>query len=113
MARKAARPQNDIRGFYIGAVGIRKDGAIVKSRNGPVIMDESVGKSSYPAAHAEYRLCRKLDKGAVVFVCRIRRGDGSFALARPCIDCQRRLTSKGVKKVYYTISDTEYGVMYL
>ena len=111
-ARKAATNKHDVRGILIGACGVRNDGCRVVSSNGPVIMfNES--KGSYPAAHAEARLARKLDVGSVVFVCRVRKVDGSFACARPCPDCQRTLTSRGIKKVYYTISNTEYGVMYL
>lgn len=113
IARRVAIAHDDIRDFYLGAVGIRNDGAIVKASNGPVVMIDSDRKSSYPAAHAEFRLSRKLDKGSIVFVCRIKKGNKSFGLARPCKDCQRKLAAKGVKKVYYTINDHEYGVLFL
>jgi deoxycytidylate deaminase len=113
LARKVALSRKDSRDFLIGSVGIRSDGVLVKACNGPVIIFDDTKKTSYPAAHAEYRLARKLDKGSVVFVCRVKRLDHSFGMARPCRDCQRTLASKGVKKVYYTINDVEFGVLYL
>jgi tRNA(Arg) A34 adenosine deaminase TadA len=112
LAKEVATRKRDTRAYLIGAVGIRCDGATVKACNGPVIMDTE-SRKSYPAAHAEARIVRKLDLGSIVFVCRVRQKDGSFGMARPCIDCQRVLAGKRVKRVYYTVSNTEYGVMYL
>ncbi len=113
IAKKVALAHDDNRGFFLGAIGIRHDGAVVKSCNGPVIIYDDTKKTSYPAAHAEYRLARKLDKGSIVFVCRIRRVDDSFGMARPCQDCQRKLAAKGVKKVNYTLNNNEFGTLYL
>jgi len=117
-AREAAlAKRNDFRNFYVGAVGIRSDGAVVSATNGPAVLNEkekSKGrKHSFPQAHAEYRLCRKLDVGAIVFVYRVKRGSKKVGKARPCEDCQRVLRAVGVSKVYYTINEFEYGVMYL
>jgi len=114
-AKEVATSKKDRRSFYLGAVGIRNDGAIVSATNGPAVMiDDNKGrKKSFPQAHAEYRLARKLDVGAVVFVCRVKRGSKKIGLARPCGDCQRILRAVGVKKVYYTINSYEYGVLYL
>lgn len=113
-ARKAAIANDDERDYFLGAVGIRTDcSKLISACNGPAIIATDTNKKSYPPAHAEYRLARKLNKGSTVFVCRIKSIDGSYAMARPCIDCQRKLASKGVEKVYYTINNYEYGVMYL
>ena len=114
-AKEVALSKKDRRNFYLGAIGIRSDGAVVSSTNGPaVMMDDDKGrKKSFPQAHAEYRLARKLDVDAVVFVCRVKRGSKKIGLARPCEDCQRVLKAVGVKKVYYTINNREYGVLYL
>jgi len=113
-ARELALSKKDKRSFYLGAIGIRSDGAVVSSTNGPAVMNDDKGrKKSFPKAHAEYRLARKLDVGAVVFVCRVKRGSKKIGLARPCEDCQRVLKAVGIKKVYYTINNNEYGVLYL
>jgi len=50
-------------------------------------------------------------RGADLFVCRILK-DNSFALARPCETCYNLARSYGVRRIYYTISDTEYGVIH-
>jgi tRNA(Arg) A34 adenosine deaminase TadA len=93
-----------IRNFMIGAVGIRNDGAIVKSPNAPT---ECPNRN----IHAEKKLCQKLDYNAVVYVARVKYSDGSFAISRPCPDCLRALISKKVKRIYYTIDDKSYGII--
>lgn len=95
----------DNRNFAIGSVGVRHDGVIVASRNSPVI-------GPCRSAHAEYRVSRKIDIGAIIYVVRILR-TGGRAIARPCDDCRKALISKGAKKVYYSINAHEYGVMQL
>lgn len=104
MIAKLAASRQDERSFLLGAVGIRKDGVMVQATNGP---------SRLPCrlAHAEARLCRKLTPGSIVYVVRVRLADGKFGMARPCLSCQKILKSRGIKKVYYSINSTEYGVM--
>lgn len=92
------------RQYRIGAVGIRRDGATVVSNNVPSRLQE-------PAAHAENRLCRKLDRGAIVYVVRLRR-DGGLAMARPCGNCREIMKVRGVKRCYYSINNNEYGVIH-
>ena len=118
-AAAVAIKKDDKRGHRIGAVAIRKDGAIVSASNGGIQETAAEyltvcadGKKRYPQAHAEVRLSRKLDAGSIVFICRVA-GHGSYALAKPCRNCERVLRNKGVKKVYYTISNNEYGVILL
>lgn len=95
----------DRRTFLLGAVGVRSDGVVVKSRNGSY-------RERCPAGHAEARLSRKLDVGSTVFVARILRS-GGLALAAPCKDCRRSLRSRGVRHVYYTIDSDTFGRMVL
>lgn len=106
IAAEQAFSKKDRRSFYLGAVGIRSDGAIVSACNGPTSEPER-------KAHAEYRLAKKLDPGSIVFVCRLLRKDRSFAIAKPCHSCTKMLVSRGVSKVYYTIAPGEYGVLNL
>lgn len=96
---------NDIRTFFLGAVGIRNDGVIVASRN---VASRDVAFSH----HAEARLSRKLTPNSEVWVARVRK-NGEWALARPCASCQIRLKSVGITRVTYTIRENEWGVLVL
>jgi tRNA(Arg) A34 adenosine deaminase TadA len=96
---------DDGRRHRLVAVGVRHDGVVVTARNGKPIGQE-------PRHHAESRLAKKLTPRSDVYVVRInRRGD--FLLARPCKRCANILRSAGAKKVFYSISDNDYGVMKL
>lgn len=106
LATRVANGKRDNRSFKLGALGIRSDGVIVASPNAPCPIPER-------RAHAEYRIASKLTPNSVVYVVRILRFDGSLALSRPCNDCQKVLVSRGVSKVYYSISPNEFGIMNL
>ncbi|MFW9873062.1 MAG: hypothetical protein ACFFG0_08185 [Candidatus Thorarchaeota archaeon] len=103
LAKKVAAKGNDRRRYRLGAVGIRNDGVIVKSKNIPNILPE-------PQAHAEVRLCKKLNPGSIVYVVRID-SENKLTMARPCQNCLRVMRLKGVRKCYYSISEKEYGVI--
>ncbi len=103
LAKKVAAKGKDCRSYRLGAVGVRKDGAIVKSRNIP-------NRLPVIGAHAEARVCKKIDKGSTVYVVRIDR-EGTLVMSRPCNACQRVMRMRGVRRCYYSISETEYGVM--
>lgn len=100
-AALVSRHKDDDRRFFIGAIAIRADGTKVTSCNGNP-------KEPTREHHCEYRLSRKVDRGATVFVCRTL-ADGSIGLSRPCHNCAKVLRFKGVREVYYSISETEYG----
>jgi tRNA(Arg) A34 adenosine deaminase TadA len=95
------------RKFWLGAIGIRRDGTTVYATNGGVPGQRT------PTAHAEFRLSRKLDVGSIVFVARSLRKDSSMANARPCRNCEMAMRNRGVSKVYYTINSDEYGCIEL
>lgn len=103
IAKQVALKGNPIRRNRLGAVGIRCDGAMVASNN-------MNSREQDPRIHAEARLVRKLDYGSDVYVVRVMRS-GELGIARPCIKCQNALRIRGVRRVYYSISDTEYGIM--
>jgi len=96
---------DDIRTFFLGAVGIRNDGVLVASRN-------VASRDVAPSHHAEARLVRKLTPNSAVWVARVRK-NGEWALARPCQSCQIRLKSAGIARVTYTIGEDEWGVIEL
>jgi tRNA(Arg) A34 adenosine deaminase TadA len=104
LAAKIATAKDDKRSFLLSAIGVRSDGAMVRSINAPSISPNRV-------AHAEYRLSRKLDTGAIVYVCRIRLLDGKKAMARPCKSCIKVLKSRGVSKVYFTKGHKTWGCL--
>src|ERR1039457_6921728 len=87
IAAKLAHARDDERTFLIGAVAIRGDGTMISSINMPSKIPNRI-------AHAEYRLHKKLDYGAIVYVARMRLIDMDFGMSRPCEDCQRVLASR-------------------
>jgi cytidine deaminase len=103
LAKQIAIKHNGPRKYKIGAVGIRQDGAIVKSANLPNRLPE-------PQAHAEARVVKKLDWGGIVYVARVL-SDGKYAMAKPCKSCQSIMKLNGVKRCFYTINDFSYGVI--
>lgn len=102
-AEEAIKNKHDGRHYLLGCIGVRGDGAIVKASNGRTFVPTR-------EMHAEYRVSKKLDYDAVVYVARVLRG-GSFGMAMPCADCLKALKMKRVKRVYFTISDDDFGVI--
>jgi len=102
IAAKTAQSKSDKRSFLLGAVAERKDGTIVKARNSPTIVPDR-------QAHSEFRLCKKLDYGATVYIARVKLDGSGSGMARPCADCMRALKAKKVKRVYFTIDPETYG----
>ena len=99
----AKRTAGKRRNFLLGAIGIRNDGVLVSASNLPVTRKT-------PEAHAEYRVSRKLDVGAVVYVARKNRV-GRLCNAKPCFRCESAMRSRGVKRCFYTISNTKFGIL--
>lgn len=115
VAAKTALPSHkgDVRQFWLGCVAVRKDGTLVKAKNGAAIIPSHTKYYGIPSSHAEGRVVRKIDKGAILYVARVRREDGCLAMARPCGMCRSIIKAKKIKKVYYTINDNQYGVFYV
>ena len=111
-AAKIALPpdKNDMRNFWLGCVGIRKDGAMVFSRNGAVYSTSVEDYQLIPIGHAECRAIKKMDWGGTLYVARVLRKDKSIAMAKPCSICQTKIKAKGITKVYYTINPNQYGI---
>jgi len=104
LARYYALKDKSWKRYYFGAIGIRNDGRIVHSTN-------LRNSEATPECHAETRLASKLDFGSEVYVVRLNKNGKFFKLAKPCANCEAKLRAKGVKTIYYTISDDEYGVL--
>lgn len=110
-AAKMAVPviDDDSRAYWLGAVGVRTDGAVVMSRNGTVF---STVRSNYriiPGNHAECRVLRKMSCYGVLYVSRVSH-TYTLAMSRPCEVCQVKIRSKKISKVYYSINNFQYGV---
>jgi hypothetical protein len=103
IAARTALSKEDCRAFLLGAVGIRSDGTMVRALNSAVEFPDR-------RVHAEFRVARKLDQGATVYVARVRFDSFEFGMARPCTHCRQLLASKRVVRVYYTINSFQYGV---
>jgi tRNA(Arg) A34 adenosine deaminase TadA len=95
--------KKDGRHYRLGCLGIRADGTIVYSRNLRTF-------DKNPRAHAEARISRKLDYNAEVFITRVDRL-GYWRNARPCMDCLKALKQKRIKRICYSISNLEYGII--
>lgn len=95
---------SDPRTFLLGAVGLRNDGVFVSARN-------ISAPDCAPYHHAETRLVRKMTPGSTVWVARVTRKDGKWAMAKPCTGCEIRLRAAGVTRVVYTIAPNEWGVL--
>jgi deoxycytidylate deaminase len=78
-----------------------------------VIGINSPTKEPERRCHAEYKAAKKMDQGGIMYVARVLQSDGTFAMSRPCRNCLKVLKSKRIKKVYYTISNNEFGVINL
>lgn len=113
LAAKIALPKdpNDARNFWLGCVGLRDDGALVSAQNGSSQFSHSVKQYQLqPNCHAEGRVLRKLGKYGTMFVSRVAKKDGALAMAQPCIMCQVRISAMKIRKVYFTINPTQYGI---
>lgn len=94
----------DKRKYLLGTVGLRNDGIFVKSKN--------IAATNFtPRHHAETRLIKKLTPGSIVWIARVTRENGHWAMSRPCSNCEKRLRSVGVKRIVYTISPGEWGII--
>lgn len=83
------------RRYLLGAIALRNDGALVRSRNSPCTQRT-------PEVHAEARLCTRLTPGTTVFVARAMRGIRCAGMAKPCTGCMNSMRSVGVSRVYFT-----------
>lgn len=103
-AMEVAIKGEERRHFFLGAVGVRNDGTVVRSHNKSTLLQDR-------RFHAEYRLLKKLDVGSTVYVARITKGGRIAACARPCESCLNAMLKRGVKRVYWTLSEEAFDWM--
>jgi tRNA(Arg) A34 adenosine deaminase TadA len=114
LAAEYAAPDKDTtRTYCLGCVGVRADGCIVHARNSSVLDSVRYTKGSpyrrMPGSHAEARACKKIGFGSDMYVARVKRS-GGLGLAAPCELCQVMIKAYRVERVFFTISDTAYGI---
>ena len=105
VAAQISRLKKDDRQYFLGAVAERSDGTYVFSYNG-------CPPELCPQHHCEFRLTRKLDRGAAVYLSRTT-ANGEWANSSPCRGCRTAMKSVKVKKVYYTVGPQEYACLSL
>lgn len=73
-------------------------------------------KKGCASRHAELKsvlgISRQLTQGADVFVVRVN-WQGKFKLSKPCPMCMACMSYVGVKRVFYSIDEDNYGVIKL
>lgn len=107
LAKASKLAESSTNTYRHGAIVV-KNGTIVamginRSVNNPDQVQFPKLQASVHAEVAALIACRKTDlRGATIYVARICK-DGSQAMSKPCINCQKALVERGIKKVYYTI----------
>lgn len=99
----------DERTYCLGAIGIRSDGVLVRSRNGNSFSTKTDKFIKNIHSHAEGRLIRKLNINSIIYIARITR-ENAFACAKPCSGCSNIIKANRISKVYYTIDNNRYGL---
>lgn len=91
--------------YHLGCIVIRSDGSVVSAFN-------SRSRDRAPSLHAEVKALKKAGKAHTLYISRVM-ANGSWGLAKPCSTCIETIKKHKVKKIYYTISYNEYGVIKL
>lgn len=115
LAGKVAKPTNDTdlcKNYWLGAVGCRSDNNICSAKNMPIQDSDRMDFKREVWAHAEARVLRKmrLTTNGTIYVARISRKNGDFAMSSPCDLCRPLIAAHRIERVFYTINNNEYGV---
>lgn len=98
--------------FKHGAI-IVKNGNVISvginyQINDPAFLDDEVAVD-HAAIHAEVAALNAAKKvnlqGAVIYIAR-RNKSGDPMMSRPCAKCQKAISARGIKKVFYTIDSS-------
>lgn len=118
IAKKESRKAKN-EDYKHGAVLVRGGSVINSSYNMSIpskFADRHKIHDGIATRHAEVNVVLGIDRSmtvnAVVYVVRVSRG-GNFRLSKPCAMCLSIMKFVGIKRVYYSISNDEYGVIKL
>jgi pyrimidine deaminase RibD-like protein len=107
-AIKAAQRNRRYKRWPLGAVIVRGGATQAVGYSALKTVPQHPGSSVHAEAHALRRM--NFDAhGCVMFVARKMRR-GGVGMAKPCPECQQLIRASGIKRVVYTISETEVGV---
>jgi tRNA(Arg) A34 adenosine deaminase TadA len=129
IAARISEPRTDddyIKNYWFGCVGIRgADDVMVVSKNLSVNLyipenrhDPLKIYQKIASTHAESRVLKKMSTGGNLYVARIskgpflKNGEYKYLMARPCNMCEQAIKSKKVERVYYTVSNKQFGIFY-
>lgn len=95
----------EIRKSWTIAIIVRGNRIMAISRNTRRLPLSSVGRDTKKmySFHAEFNALKKVryPEGSDMYVVRLLKL-GGFANAKPCINCQRIINKRGLKRVFYT-----------
>lgn len=105
--------------YRLGSVVIQRRKILARAFNTDkthTLTNTDMYAEKWKGIHAEIAACLKVSKSqlehADVYVVRIMK-NGAMAMSRPCHICKAVLSRFGIQRVFYSISDDEYGVMEL
>ena len=96
--------------FRLGAVLVKKGRVIstgfnIMRKSHPIMQKYSENIDFTLGLHAEVHSCIGVSANDLhaseLWVCRLHKNE-EFAMARPCLTCQKFLIDIGIKKVYFT-----------
>lgn len=118
IAKKQAK-KSQFPKFRHGAVLVKGGSVISVSENKNQFCsfaNRFVSHQGHGTIHAELGCVLGLDnsktKDSVLYVVRLNNNN-KLCMSRPCNMCQNVLRFVGIKKVFYSISEFEYGCLYL
>lgn len=90
---------------------------IAKGVNVRLPIQHNSGPGGKYSVHAEEATIKKLKHrqdvaGAEIYVARVNKA-GDVRNSRPCPDCMAKIKSVGIKTVYYSMTDNEWGMVRL
>jgi len=106
------RALNNGRQYHLAAI-LRRKGKIIRmgvnnNKTHPKFKRQYKDGSWSAHLHAEMDVLRFAKPGDIIEVMRFRKGDGGFAMAKPCQFCQKHLRAAGIKKVRFTNEQGEW-----
>ena len=106
--------------FRLGAVLVKRNKIIsagfnMMHKTHTLMQRYNMDKSWTPGLHAEIHACIGVPmadlEGASLYVVRILK-DGSLAMSKPCLICQRFIADVGISNVFYVERNGEYKELY-
>ena len=103
-----------VRGGSVVSVGYNKKGtnSFVEHYGDLAKGERDWCLSTHAEMDAVLKARGKIDlRGCKIYVARRRKIDQACAMARPCEICRHVLYNYGIRRAYYTISETDFGQM--